>query len=175
MVMLKILDYPDPRLRRKAPAVEDVNDPAIQQQIDDIIETIKNTEHCGGLAATQLNLKDPMRITIINHRPEHEEPLVLINPEIIATEGESYDEEGCMSVYPNEISAKVKRAEIVTARALDRQGSPIELKDCDNYLAKCLQHEIDHLNGILYIDHLSSLKRRLIEKKIAKLRRHLHD
>ena len=173
MAIIAILQYPDKRLAKKAKTVENVKDPQLQKTIDDMFETLYNTPNCAGLAATQLDIKDPYRITVIDVSIDKMEPLCLINPEIIAREGENTQWEGCMSVYPDEIHGQVSRAAQVTARALNRKGEVIEIT-AEGLLAKCIQHEIDHLNGKLYIEHLSPLKRQLIDKKVAKMLRH-HD
>lgn len=166
--MLKILQYGDSRLRTKAQAVKDVKDSRIQQIIKDMFETLYNTEHCAGLSATQLDIKDPPRITVIDESSGNDQAFCLINPEITHMEGEASYMEGCMSICPQEIHAKVKRPEKITFTALDRDGKSMEIC-AEGFFAICVQHEIDHLNGILYIDHLSPLKRRMIEKRIAKI------
>jgi peptide deformylase len=174
MAMIEILQYPDPRLRKKAKTVVDVKDAKLQKIIDDMFETLYKTPNCAGLAATQLAIADPYRVTVIDVSPDKNQPLCLINPEIIAAEGEVVQLEGCMSVYPDEIHGQVTRAEKIKARALDREGKPLEI-EATELLAKCIQHEIDHLNGKLYIDHLSPLKKQMIDKKIAKFRRRAED
>lgn len=169
MSILEILQHPDPRLRRIAVEVENVNDARVQQIIDDMIETLRATKDCAALAATQLDIDHPPSITVINQRSGISlEPLCLINPRIKEKSGVAREEEGCMSVYPKEISALVKRATKVKITAQDRHGQHLEI-DAEDFFARCLQHEIDHLHGILYIDYLSRLKRSMLEKKIAKL------
>lgn len=168
MAILQILQYPDTRLRRKGYTVTDVQSPEVQKIIDDIYETLAATKHCAGLSATQLAIDPAPSITVINPPLPGETPWCLINPKIIAASGSQIGEEGCMSVCPDMISAKVERYAHVKVTALDRSGKTVTI-DADEILAVCLQHEIDHLNGILYIDHLSPLKRSRIEKKIAKL------
>ncbi len=168
MAIIPILQYPDPRLQTKTKPVKNVNDPRLQKIIDDMFETLYATENCAGLAATQLAIKNPPRVTVIDVSVDKTEPLCLINPEIISAEGEVQKPEGCMSVYPDEIHAELKRAAKVKARALDRTGKVIEI-EATGVLAKCIQHEIDHLNGMVYIDRLSRLKRQLIDKKIKKV------
>ncbi|MFA6409834.1 MAG: peptide deformylase [Gammaproteobacteria bacterium] len=167
MTLLSILQYPDLRLRNKAKVVTDPTSPEVQKIIADMLRTLANAESCAALAANQLDIQNPPAITVINPMPGSEEILCLINPEVVEKSGESIEEEGCMSVCPNKISAKIPRAEKVTVRALNKEGKPIEIK-AEGLLARCLQHEIDHLNGILYIDYLSPLKRKRIEKKILK-------
>jgi peptide deformylase len=167
MTILRILNYPDPRLKTRAQPVENITDPAIQKIIDDIIETLHNTANCAALAAAQLDIKNPPRITVLAKTSEFEE-MCLVNPVILKGEGEVCDEEGCMSVYPEKIHARVKRYAKVTLHAFDRNGKEFT-KECEGFLARCVQHELDHLEGIIFLDHLSHLKRSLIEKKIAKI------
>ncbi|MCP4474138.1 MAG: peptide deformylase [Gammaproteobacteria bacterium] len=176
MALLRILNYPDPRLKTIAPAVEDIHDPTVQQMIADMLETLKNTPHCGGLAATQLDIKAPQRIFVFYDSNDRAlaDAVCVVNPEIIAMEGEVHEPEGCMSVYCEHITAAIKRPARTRIRALSPDGKTIELER-DGYLAKLFEHEIDHLNGKLYIDHLgmTSMKRRLIERKVAKVKRAL--
>lgn len=165
MALLKILQYPDPRLKKIGKVVETVN-ADVTKAIDDMFETHYAAQNCAALAATQLDFAEPWRITVIDFSEEKNEPLCLVNPEIIESSGEQYEYEGCMSVCAGQrLFERVKRANYVKVRALDRTGQPIEL-EAEGYMAKCLQHEIDHLNGFLYIDRLSSLKRRLLINKI---------
>lgn len=171
MTILKILEYPDPRLKTVARRVE-VFDERIKQIIDDMFETHYATDNCAALAATQLDIIDPPFITVIDFSAEKNQPLCLVNPEIIECEGEHTEVEACMSVYPGVIQDKVTRAEKIKVKALDRDGRSIEFS-ADGFMAKCIQHELDHLNGKVYLDHLSKLKRQLVEKKIAKVRRAL--
>lgn len=174
MAILSILSYPDPRLKTVAEPVQDINDPTVQQMIDDMLETLLNTPHCGGLAATQLDIKDPKRIFVfydfIEGTNSKEQATVIINPEIVSTEGEVFEAEGCMSVFPDYIGAEVKRPAKTHMKGLDRHGKPIEFTRT-GYLAKNFMHEIDHLNGKLYIDHLKPLKRTMVDKKINKVKR----
>jgi peptide deformylase len=166
--MLEILQYPDSRLRAKALPVENVKDSKIQKIIDEMFETMYNSPNCAGLSTTQLNIKDPKQITVINVSSDNKQAFCLINPVIIHHEGESKYIEGCMSIYPDHIRAEIKRSDKITFKALNRDGKHIQMT-AEDILSRCIQHEIDHLNGILYIDHLSLLKRKMIEKKIAKL------
>jgi len=168
MAILEILQYPDPRLRIKTAPVENVKDTAIQKIINDMFETLYHTPHCAGLSTTQLNIENPKRITVIDESPDNEQPICLVNLAIVNSEGESEYSEGCMSVYPDYIHAKVKRPDKITFKALDRDGNSLEIA-AQGYFSRCVQHEIDHLNGILFIDHLSRLKRKMIEKKISKI------
>ena len=168
MSILKIIQYPDLRLRRKSIDVTDVKSVKTQKIIENMIETLINADNCGALAATQLDLKDPPSIIVISHakNPNHDGILCLINPQIIAKEGSAINEEACMSIYPKEIYAKVKRAAKVKVKALNHNGDQIEL-DATDYFSRCIQHECDHLRGILYIDRLSKSERSRIDKKIA--------
>jgi len=169
MTIIEILQYPDSRLHRKAYKINDVKSASIQKIIDNMFETLANTNNCAALAATQLDIELPPAITVVNSPIELEPPFCLLNPEIIASSGRKSAREGCMSIYVDDVSAIVERAAEVTVRALDREGNEIEIIAKD-FLAKCLQHEIDHLHGVLYLDRISKLKRLLIEKKINKLK-----
>jgi len=170
MSLLKILQYPDLRLRNKALQVESVKSPSIQKIIHDMLETLAHANDCAALAATQLDLVNPPAITVIKPpNPElNTEILCLINPQIIESNGECTDVEGCMSIYPNIIKGHVKRAKKIKVRAMNQKGETVEIY-AEDFLSRCIQHEIDHLNGIIYLDHLSSLKRKLVEKKISRL------
>jgi peptide deformylase len=168
MAKLKILQYPDPLLKRKAKLVTDFKDPALQEAIDDMLETFCETENCAGLAATQLSLNDPFSVTVMAHPDNPEEIMCLINPEIIKKIGQKTLLEGCMSVFPQLFSFPIERAEEIVVKAFDRSGKEIHI-NAKNLLAKAIQHEIDHLNGTLYIDHLSKLKRDRLETKIHKI------
>jgi peptide deformylase len=174
MTILRVLDYPDPRLKTVAEPVTDINDPEVQQMISDMLETLENTPNCGGLAASQLDITNPKRIFVFYDFIESEGtpavPTCVVNPEIVHAEGEVFEEEGCMSVYPNYIQAKVMRPAMTHMRALDRHGKPVEYIR-SGYLAKNFMHEIDHLNGKLYIDHLKPVKRTMVNGKIAKAKR----
>lgn len=161
MAILDILHYPDPRLRNKAKPVEKVDD-AIRQLVDDMFETMYQAPGIG-LAATQANV--PKRVLVIDISEEKNAPLCLVNPEIVAREGEEQSEEGCLSV-PG-IYDTVTRSERIKVNALDRDGQSIEL-EADGLLAVCIQHEIDHLDGKLFVDYLSNLKRQRIRKKLEK-------
>lgn len=174
MAIITILQYPDPRLSKKGETVTEFNS-ELQGIIDDMFETLHHTHNCAGLAATQLNFEHPKQITVIyDYRvsetdPPKDKPLCLINPEIISKEGESAEPEGCMSVSGG-IYEPVKRATKVCVKAQDRQGESFEIEG-GGYMAKLLQHEIDHLNGIIFIDRVSPLKRHRIDKKFSKLKR----
>lgn len=173
MSILKTLQYPDLRLRRKGHKVTDVKSAKIKKDIKDMLETLANAKSCAALSATQLDMEQPPNISVINPIiDDMDDVLCLINPQIVAQEGSSTEEEGCMSISPNNnnIRAEVKRANKIKVKALDVHGNHIEL-EAEGYLARCIQHECDHLNGILFIDHLSKLKRAMLEKKMLKLRR----
>lgn len=169
MTILKILQYPDPRLKRVAVTVEDFG-PKIQKVIDDMFETHYNSKECAALAATQLDIEPAWAITVIDFSEEKNNPLCLVNPKIIESSGEQFELEGCMSVYPEYIYDKVKRAEIVLVNARDRNGKPIEIK-ADGFFSKCLQHEIDHLNGKIYLDRLTKIRQSRLLNKIKKHKR----
>ena len=143
---------------------------AIQKLIDDIFESIDHYDSCAGLAASQLDLDivPAPRLFVMNRPPEEGGALCFINPEIIAMEGKDCDPEGCMSVGKAEIALAVERANKVTVKALDRHGKSfnVELKD---FWAHCIQHELDHLNGVLILDRVSSLKRERAKKKIKEI------
>jgi len=164
MSVLQVLHYPDERLRKVAkPVTQVTND--IKQIVDDMFETMYAEEGIG-LAATQVDIHQ--RIIVIDVSEERDERLVLINPEILTKCGETGIEEGCLSIP--EQRALVPRAEKVSVRALNRDGEQFEL-DADGLLAICIQHEIDHLEGKLFIDYLSPLKRQRIRQKLEKLAR----
>lgn len=164
MAILNILHYPDPRLRRKAQPVMAV-DASIRMLIDDMLETMYQAPGVG-LAATQVNVAK--QVIVIDISEDKSAPLVLINPEIRARRGEAEREEGCLSVP--EIFEPVTRAAEITVHYLDRDGQKKEL-EAQELLATCIQHEMDHLEGKLFIDYLSSLKRQRIRKKAEKQQR----
>lgn len=161
MSKLTILKYPDERLRTIAQPIEQVDD-ALRNQIDDMLETMYESNGVG-LAATQVDFH--YRLFVADCSADQDEPLVFINPEITAKEGEFTNEEGCLS-FPG-VYAKVERAGKITVQALDRNGQPFSLTT-EGLLAICIQHEIDHLNGKLFVDYLSPLKRDRIRKKLEK-------
>ena len=161
MAILDILHFPDPRLRNKAKPVADVDD-AVRRLVDDMFETMYQAPGIG-LAATQVNVAK--QIIVIDISEEKNEPLCLINPQIIQRDGEEQMEEGCLSV-PG-IFEPVTRAAHVRVRALNQQGESFEL-EADDLLAVCIQHEIDHLDGKLFVDYISPLKRNRIRKKLEK-------
>ena len=164
MTILNILHFPDPRLRNVAQPVEQVDD-SVRQLVEDMFETMYAAPGIG-LAATQVNVA--RRIVVIDISEEKDQPLCLINPEILELDGLEEMEEGCLSV-PG-VYERVQRAEQVKVAALDRTGKPFEMQ-ADGLLAVCIQHEIDHLDGKLFIDYLSPLKRQMIQKKLHKQER----
>ncbi len=164
MALLTILEYPDPRLRTRAVPVTTF-DAALSRLIDDMFETMYAAPGIG-LAASQVNVHQ--RLVVMDLSENRDEPLVFINPEILASEGGGVTEEGCLSV-PG-IFDKVERAQRVRVRAQDRHGASFE-RELDGLVAVCLQHEIDHLEGKLFVDYLSGLKRERIRKKLDKERR----
>lgn len=159
--ILAILEFPDDRLRKKAVAVKTVDD-KIKKLVDDMLDTMYES-HGVGLAATQVNVHQ--RVIVIDVSDEKDEPLFLINPEIIEKDGIKEGEEGCLSV-PG-FFEKVNRAERVKVRALNRDGQSYEFEATD-LLAICVQHELDHLDGKLFVDYISPLKRQRIKKKLEK-------
>lgn len=164
MAILTILEFPDERLRQKAKSVEEVDD-GIRKLIDDMFETMYAAPGIG-LAATQVNVQ--RRLLVLDISEEKNQPLALINPELLTSEGQEESDEGCLSV-PG-VFEKVKRAEKIRVRALNRDGESFEM-DADGLLAVCIQHEIDHLEGKLFVDYLSPLKRQLARKKVKKEQR----
>jgi peptide deformylase len=165
MAKLTILEYPDPRLRTKAQPVEAVDD-SIRTLVEDMLETMYEAKGIG-LAATQVNVHQRVLVTDVS--TDRTDPRVFVNPQIIEREGSTEAEEGCLSV-PGIFDTLRARAEKVRVRALDRDGVPFEL-EADGLLAVCIQHEIDHLDGKLFVDYLSELKRNRIRKKLEKERR----
>lgn len=161
----EILEFPDPRLRTKAQPVAEVTD-AVRELIDDMFETMYDCPGIG-LAATQINVHE--QIIVIDISEEQNQPMVFINPEIEILDQETgtYDE-GCLSV-PG-FSETVERPVHIRVKALDRDGKTFEIRP-DGLLATCIQHEIDHLNGKLFVDHISTLKRDRIRKKLEKQHR----
>ena len=163
MAVLEIRKYPDPVLRRKSRPVAGIT-PEIQKLIDDMIETMYAAPGVG-LAAPQVGI--PLRITVIDVSTKEENIplLVLVNPEIISTEGEQSEEEGCLSV--SDFQSVVTRFAKVRVRATDRDGKLYEVSG-EGLLARAFQHEIDHLDGVLFIDRISPLKRGLFKRRVRK-------
>ena len=164
MARLDILVYPDPRLRTRAVPVEAVDD-GIRQLAADMLETMYEAPGIG-LAATQVNVHK--RLLVADVSEDRSDPHVLINPEIVEKDGVEVMEEGCLSV-PG-FFEKVERADHIKVRALGLDGEPYEL-EAEGLLAVCIQHEMDHLEGKLFVDYLSQLKRQRIRKKLEKGRR----
>ena len=169
MALLPILEFPDPSLRTKAVPVEaaNVTTAEFQRLLDDMFETMYDAPGIG-LAASQVDVHP--RFMVIDFSEEKNQPQVFINPELSDKAGEQVYQEGCLSV-PG-IFADVTRADEITVRFLDRQGQPQELR-ADGLLAVCIQHEMDHLDGKLFVDYLSPLKRDMMRKKLAKQRKHV--
>lgn len=165
MTVLRILQYPDPRLKQAGHRVEEFG-ASTQKIIDDMFETHYASPHCAALAATQLDIPQAPHITVIDFSPEKNQPLCLVNAEILSREGARVEEEGCMSVGGG-VYEKVKRSEKIRVKAQDRYGKSLEF-EAEGFMAKCIQHELDHLRGVIFLDHLSNLKRSRIDKKIAK-------
>jgi peptide deformylase len=166
MALLTILHYPDERLRTRAQPVTQV-DNRIHQLITDMFETMYHAPGIG-LAASQVNVHE--RIIVMDISEQQNQPLTFINPELLSTEGEQEYEEGCLSV-PG-FYEPVARAARIKVRALDRDGKAFEL-DAVGLLAVCIQHEIDHLEGKLFVDYISQLKRTRIRKKLEKQQKHV--
>ena len=165
MAKLTILEFPDPRLRKKAAPVEAVDD-ALQTLVDDMFETMYAAPGIG-LAATQVDVH--RRLLVADVSSDKDDPHVFINPEILEKDGVTVTEEGCLSVpgYYEE----VERAEHIKVRYVDRDGAE-RVEEFGGLLAVCVQHEIDHLDGKLFVDYLSEAKRQRIRKKLEKERRH---
>ena len=164
MSLLTILEYPDKRLRTVAAPVDTVDD-GLRALIDDMFETMYDAPGIG-LAATQVNVHKQLIVMDISE--DKSEPRVFINPQVVAKDGSQIYQEGCLSL-PN-VFADVKRWNTITVKALDRDGREFTL-EADGLLAVCIQHEMDHLAGKVFVDHLSPLKRALAEKKLAKQRK----
>jgi len=161
MALREILVYPDARLRQKAAPV-DVVDEAIRNLVDDMAETMYAAPGIG-LAAIQINV--PQRVIVIDISEDKSELMTFINPQIVTSDGEQRVDEGCLSV-PG-VYAPVDRAESISVRALDRNGDTFEM-DAAGLLAVCIQHEIDHLDGKVFVDYLSRMKQGRIKKRMEK-------
>ncbi len=164
MAKLRILEYPDPRLRTRAQPVEKV-DEEIRQLVSDLLETMYAAPGIG-LAATQVDVHK--RVLVADVSEDRSQPHCLINPQIMEKDGIEVMEEGCLSV-PG-VYEKVERADRIKVRALNTDGETFEL-EVDGLLAVCIQHEMDHLEGKLFVDYLSELKRQRIRKRLEKERR----
>lgn len=161
MAVLEILTAPDPRLKIKAEKVQYIE--SVQTLIDDMLDTLYATDNGIGLASTQVGRKEA--VVIIDLSEDRNDPLVLINPEVVSGSNKELGQEGCLSVP--DYYADVERYTSVVVTALDRQGNPITIEN-DEFLAIAMQHEIDHLSGNLFIDYLSPLKRQMAMKKVKK-------
>ena len=161
MAILTVLRFPDERLRTVAQPVTDFGD-RLQQQIDDMFETMYEQKGIG-LAATQVNFHQ--QLIVMDLYDDEDRPKIFINPELVEKSGQFTNEEGCLSV-PG-VYAKVDRAEHVTLKAHDREGNEFTI-EADGLFAICIQHEMDHLNGKLFVDYLSPLKRNRIKQKLEK-------
>lgn len=164
MSQLQILTFPDRRLRRKARPVSLASD-RLRRLGDDMLETMYASRGVG-LAATQVNVLE--RVLVMDISPERDTPRCYVNPEIVSSQGEVVSEEGCLSVP--EFTAEISRAESVSVRAYTVDMEPLE-EQLDGLAAICMQHEIDHLDGKLFIDYLSPLKRRMLRKRLEKSER----
>ncbi len=167
MALREIRKFPDPVLRRKTDRVTSING-AIERLIDDMVETMHAAPGVG-LAANQVGVSLQIAVIDLSTREEkekHHPLLVIVNPEILSLEGSVVEEEGCLSIP--EYAEKVKRASRVKVRAQDRTGKIFEL-EAEGLLAKALQHEIDHLNGLLFIDRLSPLKKSIFKRRLKKM------
>jgi peptide deformylase len=164
MTKRAILEYPDPRLRKTAKPVQVVDD-AVRQLVDDLLETMYAANGIG-LAATQVDVHQ--RVLVLDTSEARNQPLVFINPTLLSASGRGPGEEGCLSVP--DIYDKVQRATHIRVRALGRDGEPFELA-AEGLLGVCIQHEMDHLDGKLFVDYLSELKRQLIRRRLEKERK----
>jgi len=165
MALLTIRTYPDPVLREVAAPISDITD-TIRKLADDMLETMK-LSNGAGLAANQVGI--PVRLIVIDgHLNPENRPLMLINPTIVSMEAEVVAEEGCLSV-PRYYEF-IKRAKKVIVEAMDLDKKPFEIS-CEGPLAKAFQHEIDHLNGILFIDYLSPVKKSIFKKQYSKIKK----
>ncbi len=167
MAQLPILEFPDPRLRTRAATVDPgwLAEPSTQQLLDDMFQTMYEAPGIG-LAASQVDVH--RRFMVIDVSEEKDQPMVFVNPQILVSSGEQVYQEGCLSV-PG-IFADVTRSNAITVTALDRHGTSFELQ-AEGLLAVCVQHEMDHLEGKLFVDYLSPLKREMVRKKLAKQRK----
>lgn len=165
MALLEILKYPDPRLRVTAQPVTKIDDD-FKRMVEDMYETMYDAQGVG-LAATQVNIH--LRFFTMDVTEERDTPVCIINPEIVSSEGSQLDRHGCLSVGAH-INDKIKRAAKLHLKYMDIDGKHLEM-DAEGLTAICIQHEVDHLNGILFIDHFSRLKQDMIRRKIEKNKR----
>jgi len=161
---MRIFTYPDAILKAKAEPVEEI-DEEIRNLVDNMCETMYSAMGIG-LAANQVGELKRIVVYDVNQTEAGPNPAALINPEIVLTDGDVVQEESCLSVI--DFSADVARKERIMVRGVDKDGNPVDI-EADGLLARCLQHEIDHLNGVLFIDHISALKRTLYKKKVKKM------
>ena len=170
MAILQIIQYPDLRLKRKGRLVKDIKASQVQQAIQNMLQTLSVSQNCAALAATQLDMEDPPRIVVINAGMNLGKVLCLINPEIVErSDATVVAEEGCMSIMPHSmqsIHVKVARAEKIKVKALDIQGKKLIFEATD-FLARCIQHECDHLQGVITLDYLKGDERLVMEQKIT--------
>ena len=162
---LHILEYPNKKLFEPAKRIE-YSEQHYKAALR-MFALFYKTKDCAALAASQLSFKEPLAITVIDFSPDKDSPLCLINPVLSEHEGETYENEGCMSIFPKDVQAKVKRAAKIRVQALDLNGNKLDFI-ADGFMAKCIQHETDHLNGQLYIQKLGSVSRKRINDKIKK-------
>lgn len=168
--MAAIVNYPNPRLHKPAKVVTDVHAPDVQAMIDDMLATLEAHPNAAAFAANQLDYAKPYRITVIHYDRHKHSPMVLVNPELSEHEGEQTEYEACMSVYPDQFGDEVKRAFRVRVKALDRDGKPIDFV-AEEFLAKCVQHEVDHLDGMVYLQRLTPVRFKRLKQQIDKMRK----
>ncbi|MBT4769126.1 MAG: peptide deformylase [Rhodospirillaceae bacterium] len=172
MAQLEIIVAPDPRLKVKSKSVKNVDDD-VRALMDDLLDTMYAASNGVGLAAPQIGVAKRVLVIDMARGEEAPQPLCIANPEIIWTSDETIvNEEGCLSVP--EYYAEVKRSAAVKVRYLDYENEIREM-EADDFLAICIQHEIDHLDGILFVDHLSALKRNIVLRKMAKVKKQLTE
>ena len=168
MSKYEIIQFPDERLKKVAEPVAEVN-ADIKKIISNMYNTLYSAKNCAALAATQLDIpwsdSIPRRITVIDFSPEKNKPLCLVNPEISEPEGQTLLKEGCMSVAV--VTAAVKRHAKIKVKALDEHGQALEFV-ADGFMAKCIQHELDHLDGKIFIDHLPNYRKAMLIAKVLK-------
>lgn len=172
MAILKIIQYPDLRLKRKGQLVKDIKAKHVQRSIQDMLQTLLVAQNCAALASTQLDIEDPPSIVVINNANTIlGSVLCLINPEIVEQSNEAVAaEEGCMSIMSQSrqsIYVKIRRAEKIKVTAMDIHGKNVVFEATD-FLARCIQHECDHLRGMITLDYLEENERLVVERKIAK-------
>ena len=170
MSVIKILQYPQDLelLRRKGVKVESF-DEDFKNLVDDMFDTLYNAKDCAALAATQLDIPNAPYVTVIDFSPEKNKPLCLVNAKITAKSGKDVLREGCMSVNTRKgksVASGIERATEITVEAKDRDGNDIVLNE-SGFMARVIQHELDHLEGVLFIDYLNGLRRKIIERKIS--------